>query len=143
MQVEVVVCPRCSGGGCELIPLWMGEGPEGPCQKCGGTRKVVQRPIYVEVDPLTEPPAVEPVEKRFENFQARVVFAGDVLGDQAPVSDSCSKCGGKMAPGKAIAQTCTGMPDFPGGDVLTLSPGGPGRLVECLKCQKCGHSVSS
>lgn len=46
-----------------------------------------------------------------------------------------------MKPGKAIEQTYTGIPDFIGGDVVTMSPGGPGRLIDCLKCVKCGWSV--
>ena len=49
--------------------------------------------------------------------------------------------GGLMKPGIALEQTCTGNPDFPGGEVVTMSPGGPGRLVECMKCEKCGWSV--
>ena len=54
----------------------------------------------------------------------------------------CSRCGGKMKPGKAIAQTYCGTPDFPDGEVVTISPEGPGQLVNCLKCEKCGHSVT-
>ena len=46
-----------------------------------------------------------------------------------------------MKPGIALEQTYTGSPDFPGGKVVTMSPGGPGRLVECMKCEKCGWSV--
>lgn len=48
-----------------------------------------------------------------------------------------------MKPSKAIAQTYGGSPDFPGGTVVTMSPEGPGKLIDCLKCEKCGHSVSS
>jgi hypothetical protein len=51
-------------------------------------------------------------------------------------------CGGVMLPSKAIAQTYGGMPDFPGdAKPVTVSAGGPGKLVDCLKCVKCGHSV--
>lgn len=57
--------------------------------------------------------------------------------------DRCRRCGGEMAPGKAIAQTYAGIPDFPGKEVVTLSPGGPGVLVDCLKCRECGHSVTA
>ncbi len=54
----------------------------------------------------------------------------------------CKKCGGRMKPGKALAQTVTGIPDFArDGNVVTLSPGGPGKLIDCLKCTECGHSV--
>ena len=43
--------------------------------------------------------------------------------------------------GIAMESTYTGSPDFPGGEVVTLSAGGPGRLVECgRKCVDCGHS---
>ena len=47
-----------------------------------------------------------------------------------------------MKPGKAIEQTYTGIPDFIGGDVVTMSPGGPGRLIDCMKCVECGWSVT-
>ena len=53
----------------------------------------------------------------------------------------CRRCGGQMKPGIALEQTYTGSTDFPGGEVVTMSPGGPGRLVECMKCEKCGWSV--
>lgn len=59
------------------------------------------------------------------------------------VMSSCLRCGGQMKPGKAIQQTYTGIPDFPNGAVVTLSVGGPGRLVDCDKCEKCGHSVAT
>ena len=54
----------------------------------------------------------------------------------------CRKCKGIMKPGKAIAQTYVGgMPDFIGdAHPVTFSAGGPGELIDCLKCQSCGHS---
>lgn len=55
---------------------------------------------------------------------------------------TCPRCPGTMLPGKALAQTFSGTPDFPGHEVVTISPGGPGELVDCLKCNICGHSVS-
>lgn len=55
----------------------------------------------------------------------------------------CKRCNGEMKPGKAIEQTYTGIPDFIGGDVVTMSPGGPGRLIDCLKCVECGWSVTA
>lgn len=56
----------------------------------------------------------------------------------------CKRCGGPMEPSKAIAQTYTGMPDFPGDKhCVTLSPGGPGVLVDCRKCSACGWSVTA
>lgn len=47
-----------------------------------------------------------------------------------------------MRPGKAITQTYRGMADFPGREIITLSAGGAGKLVDCLKCVKCGRSIS-
>ena len=57
----------------------------------------------------------------------------------------CSRpqCNGDMTPGIAMGQTFTGIADFIGGDVATISPGGPGVLMACLKCNVCGHSVSA
>lgn len=54
----------------------------------------------------------------------------------------CRKCTGDMEPSKAIQETYTGAPDFIGGAVVTVSAGGPGRLVDCLKCSICGWSVT-
>lgn len=51
-------------------------------------------------------------------------------------------CTGNMLPGMAMGQTYSGVPDFPGREVVTLSPGGPGVIVRCLKCSVCGYSVS-
>jgi len=57
---------------------------------------------------------------------------------------TCKKCGGAMKPGKAIAQTWTGLPDFPGDKhCVTLSPGGSGKLIDCMKCEECGWSMTS
>lgn len=53
----------------------------------------------------------------------------------------CRRCGGAMRPGIAMRQTYTGRPDDLGGDIVTLSPGGPGALTECRKCAACGWSV--
>ena len=46
-----------------------------------------------------------------------------------------------MKPGQAIQQTWTGNPDFIGGEAITMSPGGPGQLIDCEKCISCGWSV--
>lgn len=55
----------------------------------------------------------------------------------------CTKCGGTMAPGVAMGQTVTGELDFPGDRrPVTLSPGGPGVLIDCIKSSACGRSVS-
>jgi hypothetical protein len=57
---------------------------------------------------------------------------------------TCKKCGGAMKPGKAIAQMWTGIPDFPGDKhCVTISPDGSGKLIDCMKCEKCGWSMTS
>lgn len=61
----------------------------------------------------------------------------------------CLRCNVDMVPSKAIGQTLVaGVPDFPGDDpadlrVRTLSCGGPGNLIDALKCPQCGHSVTA
>jgi hypothetical protein len=56
----------------------------------------------------------------------------------------CPKCYVTLKLGKAIAQTATaGVPDFPGDKhASTYSAGGPGKLVDCLKCPECGWSIT-
>ena len=56
---------------------------------------------------------------------------------------ACCRCGGAMKLGKALEQTWRGSPEWEGDTICTMSPGGPGRLIECLKCEKCGHSISA
>jgi hypothetical protein len=60
-------------------------------------------------------------------------------------NNKCKKCGGTMKPGKAIQQTWSaGGRDFPGDQRgITMSPGGAGKLVDCLKCKKCGYSITA
>lgn len=50
-------------------------------------------------------------------------------------------CGGEMRPGIALQNTYRGVPDFAGHEVVTVSPGGAGELIQCLKCDKCGYSI--
>ena len=58
-------------------------------------------------------------------------------------ANRCKKCEGDMQPGVAIRNTLTGMPDFPGDrHATTVSPGGPGKLIDCMKCTACGWSVT-
>ena len=49
---------------------------------------------------------------------------------------ACRKCGGAMKPGKAMQQTVDC------GDEGTCSPAGPGVLIDCMKCERCGWSVT-
>lgn len=59
----------------------------------------------------------------------------------ATKQNTCRKCQGVMRPGQAIAQTCVGVPDFPGDKhAVTMSLGGPGKLIDCMKCVDCGWS---
>lgn len=62
-------------------------------------------------------------------------FAGLVRA-AARSADSCRKCSGQMRPGIAMGQTTSCS------DEGTCSPGGPGYLRECMKCVRCGWSVS-
>jgi len=56
----------------------------------------------------------------------------------------CKKCGGHMNPGKALINLASGEPDFPGGEVATMSPDPrKPKLVDCIKCADCGHSISA
>jgi len=61
---------------------------------------------------------------------------------EQPSTGRCRRCGDAMLPGIAMGQTWSGVADFIGGDVVTVSAGGPGRLIACMKCQDCGHSVT-
>ena len=67
----------------------------------------------------------------------------EALDTIAAMTNACRKCGGPMHPGHALAQTYTsGTPDDLGSDCTTMSPGGPGRLIDCTKCSACGWSVT-
>lgn len=56
----------------------------------------------------------------------------------------CSRCDKEMQPGIALAQTFTaGSKDFTSDAyAVTFSAGGPGKIIECAKCQSCGYSVT-
>ena len=60
----------------------------------------------------------------------------------AQEAGKCKRRGGIMRPGIAMGQTWSaGVPDFPGQDTcITMSPGGPGRVIDCMKCESCGWS---
>lgn len=66
-------------------------------------------------------------------------------GHPADGAVSCARtgCAGIMRASHALQSTHAGLPDFPGGEVVTMSPGGSGKLVPCLKCSACGHSVTA
>lgn len=56
----------------------------------------------------------------------------------------CKKCAGEMCKGVAMGQTIKGgIPDFIGQkEVVTYSAGGPGKIIDCLKCASCGWSTT-
>jgi len=59
---------------------------------------------------------------------------------------TCPKCRIDLVPSKAMVSTwCAGLPDFIGdldNMIRTVSPGGPGKLIDCRKCPKCGYSIT-
>lgn len=56
---------------------------------------------------------------------------------------NCPHDGATLVPGIALVQTWrVGVPDLGGDLIRTMSPGGPGRIIPCLKCPACGYSVS-
>lgn len=55
----------------------------------------------------------------------------------------CCRCGGQMRQGVAMQSTLEGVSDFTDGAVVTVSEGGPGRIVRCMKCAACGWSVAA
>jgi len=63
---------------------------------------------------------------------------------RAALKMTCKKCNGEMRLGQALEQTLiSGSPDFPGDKVgITMSAGGPGKLVDCMKCSDCGWSIA-
>lgn len=55
----------------------------------------------------------------------------------------CGKCGGEMKPGKAMGQTAVALrPSRGPNDMRTYYAGGTGKLIDCLKCESCGRSVT-
>lgn len=52
----------------------------------------------------------------------------------------CPKCGGRMKPGIALTSTYAGEEDDIGG-CITLYHGGPGKLIDVIKCEQCGCSI--
>lgn len=54
---------------------------------------------------------------------------------------NCGKCATPLKSGVYLVPNYSGIPDFPGGEVVTLSPApGPGYLLSCMKCPACGWS---
>lgn len=56
----------------------------------------------------------------------------------------CKKCGSEMKRGIATGQAWSGVAGFTGDSyAVTLSSGGTGYLMPCLKCVACGWSVTA
>ena len=81
------------------------------------------------------------VTHEHESKEAFIARVRAILGKD-PDLRLCKRCGGIMRPGIAMGQTWSaGIPDFPGQDTcITMSPGGPGRVIDCMKCETCGWS---
>ena len=54
----------------------------------------------------------------------------------------CNKCGGNYHPARALVNTTVAAIDFSDIDIYgdTLSRSGPAKMVDCMKCESCGHS---
>jgi hypothetical protein len=55
---------------------------------------------------------------------------------------NCHHCKTEMVDSTATGQTYVSYPDFPDDSIRTLSPGGPGYRMPCLKCPQCVWSVT-
>jgi endogenous inhibitor of DNA gyrase (YacG/DUF329 family) len=56
------------------------------------------------------------------------------------ITRTCPKCKIPLKTGIALDNTYVGFPDFIGGEVCTVHPGGMGKLISCYKCPECGKS---
>lgn len=56
----------------------------------------------------------------------------------------CRRCGGKCYPSKALFNPLCGTPGFPDGILpgATLAPAADAVMIDCLKCEACGHSFT-
>jgi hypothetical protein len=82
--------------------------------------------------------AVQISKKDFISLCEDILLAKQAL----ETLSSCPKCFLTLQEGIALQQTYTsGLPDL-GGEIVTMSPGGPGKLISCLKCPECGYSVT-
>lgn len=64
-----------------------------------------------------------------------------MIREDLGMAGECAKCGTALRPGVYLRPYYSGIPDFPGGEVVTMSPApGSGTLVSCMKCPSCGWS---
>ena len=63
-----------------------------------------------------------------------------------PSAPACHRCGDVMTDSKAFTNAVVGSPDFPGEDGTergcTMNYIGRAQLVDCLKCEGCGRSIT-
>ena len=62
--------------------------------------------------------------------------------DMKNKTPNCRRCKVPMKESTALQNTPTGLPDFPGDAVVTMSADGPAEIVPCWKCPQCGHSIT-
>jgi hypothetical protein len=96
--------------------------------------------------PVEPTPEMQSAAERYAGHHNRVPFsagyyramlAAAPTPPEQPATQSCRKCGGAMHLGKALEQTVCSS------DEGTCSPGGSGKLIDCLKCSACGWSVTT
>lgn len=90
-------------------------------------------------DYITDPPEIH---KALEASGYRLTL--EKIETQKERVMDCKKCRTEMKAGKATGQTVSGgIKDFESdARSITLSVGGPGVLIDCLKCPACGWSCS-
>lgn len=78
-----------------------------------------------------------------EALDPSISHAASALIDQGKrTALVCRKCGGAMHCGMAMETLLVGTGDLDWkAPPVTVSPGGPGRMVPCLKCVGCGYSI--
>ena len=54
----------------------------------------------------------------------------------------CPKCSGRMKKGIALQNIPHGIPDFPNGEVVTISYSIKAKIIPAAKCSRCGYSVT-
>lgn len=83
-------------------------------------------------------------KKRIEEITSKcnIVTAKRILNIIKGVDDThCPRCGGELKRGVVLINQLSGMSDFIGDDeVVTVSFSGKAKLVEAIKCKKCGYS---
>lgn len=91
----------------------------------------------------------EIMSKDKKNFDNMVQDIGPqrALGIERCTRGLCMHCGGQMRPSMAYQNSMTFAQDFPGEKTgsrgQTMSRDGVAQLVNCVKCEACGWSVTT